>query len=488
MIDVDNELIPEGRPIARQFVALLVIASATAVSLGMTLQTRTQLEANDISRWCTVWSLVERGSYEIDDCPWQAKTQDKVLKRDVFARGSTNAPKHYYSSKPPLLPTLIAGVIYPIRKLTGVPLDAEVLQPRTPRPDRPDQTIEPVRWPVYIFYFKPIVVALNVVPYLIFLILFARYLDRTVRNDWAWFAGLVSAAWGTQLILFNSTLNNHSVAAFSAFFAVYALLRIWEASRRSKFVEDEVAPPPRTPYLTYASAGFFGAFAACNELPAAAFGILLFLCALARSPRATLLAFVPAAAIPCLVFLVSLYMATGGFTPFYAEFGGESYEFEGSYWVHPLEMDWFDKHPEPWWLYLFHLTLGHHGMFSLTPVFLLAIPPMIRGLFGADRRIAGLSRLTFVLTVGLIAFYVYKTHNYGGSTQGPRWLFWIYPFWLLLVAPGFESGQTRRGLRWIGVVCLAFSVFSVGYGLRMPWSHPWILDLLEHLKLYTLTR
>ena len=485
--DLDNELLPQGRPLARQFVAMLVITSATAVSLGLTLRTKTQLEANDISRWCTVWSLLERGSYVIDDCPWQAKTQDKVRKPDVFQTGNPSAPEHYYSSKPALLPTMVAGMLYPFRKLTGIPLDADSPQPRTPRPDRPDQTTEPVHWPVYVFYLKPTVVALNVVPYLAFLVLFARLLDRIVRNDWAWFAGLVSAAWGTQLIIFNSTLNNHSVAAYSAFFAVYALMRIWESPRPSRFA-DEDEPPVRTPYGTYAAAGFWGAFAACNELPAAAFGLVLFLCVLARSPRATLLAFVPAAAIPCIAFLATLYLSTGGFTPFYAEFGGASYEYTGSYWAHPLEMDWFDKHPEPWWVYLFHLTLGHHGMFSLTPIFLLAIPPMIRGIFGADRRIAGLARMTFVLTVGLIAFYVYKTHNYGGSTQGPRWLFWIYPFWLILVATGFEAGQNHRGARWFGVICLAFSALSVGYGLLMPWSHPWILDLIEHLNLYTLVR
>ena len=46
----------------------------------------TQMGANDISRWCTVWSLLERGTYAIDDCPWQSQTQDKVFKVDPFAR------------------------------------------------------------------------------------------------------------------------------------------------------------------------------------------------------------------------------------------------------------------------------------------------------------------------------------------------------------------------------------------------------------------
>ena len=38
------------------------------------------------------------------------------------------------------------------------------------------------------------------------------------------------------------------------------------------------------------------------------------------------------------------------------------------------------------------------------------------------------------------------------------------------------------------VLALAISVMSVGYAMRNPWSHPWILDALEHLNLYTLTR
>ena len=32
------------------------------------------------------------------------------------------------------------------------------------------------------------------------------------------------------------------------------------------------------------------------------------------------------------------------------------------------------------------------------------------------------------------------------------------------------------------------SAFSVGYAIRFPWSHPWGLDLMEHLNLYELKR
>ena len=64
----------------RRFVAILVIVSTVALALGVLLRQPAMMGANDISRWCTVWSLLERGTYIIDECPWQADTQDKVYR------------------------------------------------------------------------------------------------------------------------------------------------------------------------------------------------------------------------------------------------------------------------------------------------------------------------------------------------------------------------------------------------------------------------
>ncbi len=115
-----------ARPEHRKAFATVLITAAAALSLGGTLKMPSQLEANDLSRWCTVWSLVERGTYAIDDCPWQSRTQDKVRKPDKLVAPKPDvgalrrleyalAPRawktgepteHFYSSKPPLLPTL----------------------------------------------------------------------------------------------------------------------------------------------------------------------------------------------------------------------------------------------------------------------------------------------------------------------------------------------------------------------------------------------
>ncbi len=103
---------------------------------------------------------------------------------------------------------------------------------------------------------------------------------------------------------------------------------------------------------------------------------------------------------------------------------------------------------------------------------------------------AAVAWLTAVLTVVELAFYTWnpKARNYGGSTQGLRWLFWLIPLWLILLPSGVEQGQTRSLVRRIALVSLAISAVSVGYALRNPWSHPWILDALEHLNVYQLSR
>ena len=498
------------RPESRRFLALIVIGVATAMSLGATLKMPTQLEANDISRWCTVWSLLERGTYAIDDCPWQAKTQDKVKKANKLEPPGPSAGalktveyrlapqdwkegvavEHFYSSKPPLLPTLIAGILYPIRKALGIPLEKLIEQPRQPRnvqknvEGEPGKTIfvletpkETAKWPAYVFYFKPIIVLLNIMPMLVFLILYARHLDRVALGDWSWYLSLVTAAFGTYLFVFNQTLNNHTVAAASGFFAIYAFQRIWADEQRSPWM--------------FCASGFFGGFCACNELPAALFGLILFALLLVRFPSPTLKFFVPAAALPVAAFLATQFLAFGQFRPVYEEFGTKSYEYEGSYWTTPLEMDWFNKpeNQEPYPTYLFHMMLGHHGVFSLTPIFLFS-------LLGAGREVIRRSRLstvswiTILLTIAMFAFYTWnpKARNYGGSTQGLRWLFWLIPFWLFVLPAGLEPGERSRFARWASLIALMISVFSAGYALRSPWSHPWMLDILEHLDLYNLKR
>ena len=386
--------------------------------------------------------------------------------------------------------------------LSGVPVDRVVLQEREERwvqkedPNNPGKAIgvlerpaSPVKWPAYVFYFDSVLILLNIVPLAIFLILYARILDRYARSDWAWFFSLFAAALGTYLLPFTQTLNNHTVAAFSAFFALYQFLRIWDDGEHSGW--------------RFAGVGFFSAFAAVNEIPALAFTCLVSLLLLWRFPRKTLLCLVPAAVLPFAASLLAQYAALGELRLVYTEFGTESYLWEGSLWKTPLELDalnlpWFDPQEaarrgiggESYGVYLFHMTLGHHGFWSLTPIFILALVGLARTLAKRRQPMGMAAWMTAILTVVLLAFYTWnpKARNYGGSTQGLRWLFWLIPFWLLFLPGGVEPGQNRRWVRIVALVALGLSVLSVGYAMRNPWTHPWILDALEHLNFYVLPR
>jgi len=61
-----------------------------------------------------------------------------------------------------------------------------------------------------------------------------------------------------------------------------------------------------------------------------------------------------------------------------------------------------------------------------------------QALTGRDRPLKAISWLTFGLTAAMLAFYTVnpKARNYGGSTSGLRWLFWLIPFWLIVLPTG----------------------------------------------------
>jgi hypothetical protein len=174
-------------------------------------------------------------------------------------------------------------------------------------------------------------------------------------------------------------------------------------------------------------------------------------------------------------YLYTTYISTGGFLPYYLYFKTDYYRYEGSYWLTPRGIDAAN---EPKWFYLFNLLLGHHGVFSLTPVFLIAF-------FGMLQRkppMEAIQRLGLFLSVGLLIFYTFKTNNYGGVCQGARWLFWLIPFWLISLAPVVDGHFRSRRFRTFALITLLISIMSASHALSGnkdkgrpgPWSPSWV--------------
>ncbi len=108
-------------------------------------------------------------------------------------------------------------------------------------------------------------------------------------------------------------------------------------------------------------------------------------------------------------------------------------------------------------------------MFSLTPIFLFSLFGALR-LLGPRSRLRRRPWLTLLLTAAMFAFYTWnpKARNYGGSTQGLRWLFWLIPFWLVMLPAGVEAGQrSRRRPR-----ALAGGAVRLGLLGRLRPAHP----------------
>ena len=103
-------------------------------------------------------------------------------------------------------------------------------------------------------------------------------------------------------------------------------------------------------------------------------------------PRRTLLAFVPAALVPVVALLATNYFALGQFSLAYSEFGGPWYNYPGSVWAHirPGEIDSAGK-LETKGDYAFHTLVGHHGIFSLTPIFLFAIVGIVMAIVARSK-------------------------------------------------------------------------------------------------------
>lgn len=422
----------------------ILIAVATAIITAAVLHSEPLQSANDRSRWSTVWSLVERRTYQIDEIDQYTKwsTIDKVR-----FRKNDQEPWHFYSSKPPFLSTLVAGLYAIERNTLGFGLFSETA-----------------------IVSRILLLIVNVVPFAFAL----RSLGRTLLllNVPAPVRCFIIAVAGFGSILnpYLTTLNNHTPGVACALFTISAAVRLMLAPCLKDF----------------ALLGFFAAMTSCFELPAAQLGVAAFLLATYIDRRRMLTAFVPAALLPLCFFFITNWLATGGVKPFYATYGSETYRYvhDGipSYWMNPRDLDANQEHPLR---YLFHCVLGHHGLLSLTPVLLVSLLGWFLkpGMSNASSNQTMAMRLIVLcgaaMSIITLGFYLTRTenYNYGGNSVGLRWMLWLFPFWWLAMAEPLR--RIRFGGQTIALLLLAISVSTTFWSLQRPWRPSWIYEQME---------
>lgn len=434
----------------RRTVYRLLLAITLAIVCGRILSTRSRdgrtpfFSANDRSRWSTISALVDYGTHEIDEVRKRPGWQSI----DMVRHANDDGQMRYYSSKPPLMAVMIAPQYALLRQITGAKFA-----------ERP------------FFVARAILLLTHIPLLLVYFWVMERMIERYGTTDFGRIFAFACAAFATFLTTFANTLNNHLPAAVCVLVTLECLDHL---SRRSA---ENGRSARRWAFL----AGLSAAFAVTCELPALSFFGLAALACLYLSPRQALLYFAPAALLVAVAFFATNLWAHGSLRPPYAhrETGNNWYVYPGSYWVENRQG--VDLGEPDRGVYLFHCLVGHHGFFSLTPIWFLSVA----GSYWAWRRGGVQWRALVVLGLGLfllcVTFYVFFRplidRNYGGVTSGLRWLFWLIPLWTILLIPAADQMATRPRWQWLALSLLAISTLSASVPFANPWVHPWLYRL-----------
>lgn len=401
-------------------VSLLGICSLVMVLWH--LQDSSLTNANTGSRYATVESLVDYGTYHIDQSRY-VRTIDKMKVGDNFI-----------SSKPPTLPTYAAGTYWLYQQVTG-------------------KTIRKHEGSVVWF----VSLCTGWLAHLVFLITLYRLSRLLLQRQLAIVGVFAAGAFSYLGVGYATTINNHSIGATLMLLGMYYAFRIRLGKGR--------------PWHWVASGLSLG-YATAVDLPTGAmmFAALVYLGS--HDVKRTLLWFAPALLPGLLTHLALNHLITGSFIPTYMN--PELKDFAGNYFRE--RRSGIDALREPKPIYAFNVLLGHHGLFSMTPLFFFAAWEIGRSLWRRVR-LAETLVVSFV-AVAITGFFIFKSRNYGGWCVGMRHL---VPVMVVLI-PFFGLWLERirlTKLSW-GAVLVAFGIgtFHVQDALDSPFQfsrwHNWI--------------
>jgi len=422
----DQASLDDQRLSMRWRIALgLLLLANLALLLGFISTDSTS--ANTDSRLATIECLAHYGTFHIDRSRYVG-TIDKV-----------RLDGHFISTKPPLI-SAAAALAYRVRaELTG----------RTFANDEEGSI-------------RLVSVVTGVAPYMIMLFYFLAALAATVRRPPAMVLGLLAITIGNIGMGYATGISNHVPAALAVMGAFYHGLR----ARRSGTAAHH-----------WMLAGLWTGLIAVFDIALAPVAVVFLVCLVAVDWRRALGLAVPCFAVPLASHLVLSHAITGSFMPVYGR--RELYDYPGSFWK-PLLDAGGKASPEllrqmglegardPKLLYFFHLLLGHHGFFAMTPLLALGLWQAVR----CVRERCVLSREALAVLAGAaltLLLIVIRSRNYGGVCVGLRWMVGVMPLFFLFAAIWLDRRFSRGAALLFLLLALAGS-FSAGDALEEPWK------------------
>jgi len=417
------------------------------------LSTHTHADSyNDQSRMSAVESLVERGTWIIDESAF-ARTGDRIL-----------VDGHFYSDKPPVLTLLAAGVYGVLHNSFQLDLDARWC----------DADVGPCHCRVFcdaspdLAYYLLTLILVGL-PSAVMLGLFYRMICGMELGDAPALLLTIALGIGTQVFPYSTVFNSHLPAAAALFGGFYALLKSLEGRRVS---------------LWLCLAGILIALAATFDL-----GVGLFLVGLGGwalwKYRFAAWPFLLGALLPLVLMVTLDFQIVGNPLPPYMFTAG--YDYPGSRFPQTLAGN---RSPDNVVIYGFRLLLGDRGLFSFTPVMLWAVIALSRvvlgqsisGLFRSGKELSILAAIVGVCTALFVLYFVFFTDNFGGAAYGPRWYTVFLPLLFFYIAVAWRR-MARQGGWAVFAVLLGVSLANSYQGALNPWRVATPLFQLETASL-----
>lgn len=418
---------------------------------------------NDASRMASIESLVHRGTWQIDDSPF-AHTVDKI---QVDGR--------FYSSKPPTLAFVGAGIYTILHKGLGLELRWEECFPdKTPTHCRAILEPEQADWAYVILVFLLVATPATVIVVTAYRFALWRGLSNWVALPFVLFLGL-----GTGLFPYSTIFVNHLLSTMGIFLTAVILLRHEQPTSRQ-----------------LAFAGFWATLAATIDLSATLF-LLGFFTYVGLRYRQKSGYFILGALLPGILAIFLNMQITG--SPLPPQLYTRGYEFEGSSFkiAEPIRLLFAPKaapqaDPSTYtqahlanktetsvFRHTFNMLVGDYGLFVFYPIVLWYLWGLLRALWINDVTTRWLARITSVTIVLYLIYFALRPHTFGGFVFGPRWLLNPVPLMALFA---LDPTLYRKPIGKTAVFLLLgiLSLVNTYPGALNPWNPAYPLIRLTY--------
>lgn len=384
-------------------------------------------DINPASRFLAMESIVERGTFAI--------TENHEYTIDKISIGN-----EIYSSKPPILTLIGAGLYYPLHNIFGFNF---LTNEKEKYPDA-------INIPVYI-----ITLILVGSSYIILLLYFYKTLNLFQIEKVYKTLLLFGIGFGTLYLPYATTLNNHLIAGSYLFVNFYYLLRI-------KFNQQENIKK------NLIISGFLSGLTSVIDLPTGlTFSALFFLYYIITINKK----YIPYYIIPTipllLLQLLLNWQITGNILP---------PQFHIELWNGPLE------EPHNPFIYMLNIFFGSRGLFLYSPILLLSFYSIYKIIKEKNHNFRKEAIMIIIGFITISAFYIIKIRAYAGFSYGFRWFIAFTPliyFFLIFIFTQKISDKLKN----IFLIAMSISMIFAFIGLYNPWPNPQINIIIDE-KVY----